>query len=880
MAISSLSDVTGLYAHYRAEDLDGTLSDTDPVSTWEDQTANGLDLTAAGGARPTYRTSIVNGYSVLRFSGSNYLQASTASDWTFLHDGSDHFAVVVCRIESSPGSVLMTLFDTGGLSSSETGSFLGWENRGSSQNLESPQWWVTKSSITNFVIQNLSVDYGMRDSDTRDRWHTVAVGRNSTDWGMWVDGSLGAGDVRAQSNTPDTGAPEDALTVGERYTLTGFGLDGDIAEIAIWDEAVSDDDKAAIFEFFADKYGVETTKLNQTEVEVATSDNNAFPSVVHADDDTAIVAYRYGSDHNSTDGVIRVQLSTDNGATWGSASTVMSDGSWDYREPCLTKLSDGTILLAAGRVPTSGSSTVGVEIYESDDNGDTWSSLTTVDTGFGTTGRLAGKILEMGSGDLKLPVYGNAGTGFDIAVLTSSDSGATWGSRVAITSVASSSSKYSEWSMVETSSGNLEGWVRWDDGSSLYGKEWRKITSTDSGATWSGPTGSLLSGGGLPNLTLYDSKIYAVIRSLDESGVPARLAYKEVGYDDWQFGFLFDNPGGSRSVYGDVSFSSGGYMVVAYAGEGPTSADADLKVAYQSSAAITASPADEIALGDSAAYTDGKVLTDGFAIAEDFTTVFDDVPFTDGVAFADSVAGVLDAGNDNRELADGWAFDEDFTTVWTQPEFTDGFAFGDSTGGGGTLTGAIEDTIGFGDCFDAGLGELFDDEEILFSDAVSTVLNPGSVVFTGSPSDGLAFDDTFTFAFGDSVTDTIGFADIIFGDYDPPQDFQDGVSDGLAFNDTLSDPEAAFTGPLTDGLAFADAFGDFAFSTKTFHYIDFKDSVSVDGASFASPSDGILFSDTAAYPLNFPTPGEMEEEYPGNYAKANLRDTTVEANRK
>jgi hypothetical protein len=52
------SRLTGL-AFWAAADRETGYQNNDPVGTWHDRSGNGRDATAAGGARPTYKTSVV-----------------------------------------------------------------------------------------------------------------------------------------------------------------------------------------------------------------------------------------------------------------------------------------------------------------------------------------------------------------------------------------------------------------------------------------------------------------------------------------------------------------------------------------------------------------------------------------------------------------------------------------------------------------------------------------------------------------------------------------------------------------------------------------------------------------------------------------------------
>lgn len=64
------SSVAGLIAWFRADLLTG-LANADPISTWTDLSGNGNNLTASSTARPTYRTAVINGKAVARFDGVN-----------------------------------------------------------------------------------------------------------------------------------------------------------------------------------------------------------------------------------------------------------------------------------------------------------------------------------------------------------------------------------------------------------------------------------------------------------------------------------------------------------------------------------------------------------------------------------------------------------------------------------------------------------------------------------------------------------------------------------------------------------------------------------------------------------------------------------------
>jgi hypothetical protein len=60
-----------LYGWWKADSLLGSLTNDDPVGTWDDSSSNDYAVTAVLTARPTFKSNILNGWPVVRFDGSN-----------------------------------------------------------------------------------------------------------------------------------------------------------------------------------------------------------------------------------------------------------------------------------------------------------------------------------------------------------------------------------------------------------------------------------------------------------------------------------------------------------------------------------------------------------------------------------------------------------------------------------------------------------------------------------------------------------------------------------------------------------------------------------------------------------------------------------------
>jgi hypothetical protein len=110
--------VAGAHSCFLAQSINGTynsgLVDADAVGTWVNLGSSAKNVTqATGSARPTYRTSVVGGQPVVRCDGGDRLVAATASDWTFLHDGTGATIDGVTKTTSAAIQNVMTTTTTG-----------------------------------------------------------------------------------------------------------------------------------------------------------------------------------------------------------------------------------------------------------------------------------------------------------------------------------------------------------------------------------------------------------------------------------------------------------------------------------------------------------------------------------------------------------------------------------------------------------------------------------------------------------------------------------------------------------------------------------------------------------------------------------------------
>jgi hypothetical protein len=92
---AQLTNVRGWYD--AADTATITVSGT-AVTQWNDKSSYGKNLTqGTAAARPTSGVTTLNGLNVITFDGGDYLGAATASDWTFLSDGTDYLVAFVAK---------------------------------------------------------------------------------------------------------------------------------------------------------------------------------------------------------------------------------------------------------------------------------------------------------------------------------------------------------------------------------------------------------------------------------------------------------------------------------------------------------------------------------------------------------------------------------------------------------------------------------------------------------------------------------------------------------------------------------------------------------------------------------------------------------------
>lgn len=214
-----------------------------------------------------------------------------------------------------------------------------------------------------------------------------------------------------------------------------------------------------------------------------TATYDAFGVLSRMTDGTLLYVYREGTSHFGDVGVLRKRTSSDSGATWSAASTIVSEASVDLRNVGGGVTPTGRMVITYARYTPGTTTWNSIVSRYSDDNGVTWSSGTALTTTGSTVFSPHGSLIRTDDGQLLTSWYGDdGGTTYKVFVVKSSDNGATWGSPIEVISglgATSSNSKFTESCFAAIGGGVIIGLCRADNGTTFT-----QVKSTDNGATW------------------------------------------------------------------------------------------------------------------------------------------------------------------------------------------------------------------------------------------------------------------------------------------------------------------------------------------------------------------------------------------------------------
>jgi Neuraminidase (sialidase) len=220
-----------------------------------------------------------------------------------------------------------------------------------------------------------------------------------------------------------------------------------------------------------------------------------FPNAIRLASGRILAVYREGAGHVRSVGRILAVASDDDGATW-SDPWVVVDTLLDDRDPMLTQLRDGDVLLMYFRIDWSRTpwDVPGVQVVRSTDDGATFGEPVEVRSRMQKrtanrwhryrSGHIAshGRILELPDGDLLAPVYGIFAEDAEhsASVVRSTDGGLTWPKRGEVILGRKAGTYYLEPVLTSLPCGQVVALLRTEEAAEL-------TRSDDGGRTWSEP---------------------------------------------------------------------------------------------------------------------------------------------------------------------------------------------------------------------------------------------------------------------------------------------------------------------------------------------------------------------------------------------------------
>lgn len=242
--LSHYADETGItamapFAWYRAEDLDATLGDGDNVTTWTDRMSAYDATQAVAGKIPTLQTAEYGGKAVVRFDGGDNLDTSSfASALTVAQ-------VFIVVKNSVAGDVFISGVDANRFQVYSTASYV------------SSYAGVTLEGPTNELAA----------------FNLYSVKFNGSSSEIWKNGRL------ISSGTVGIGTWA-ALRIGNDNSY-GDGLNGDIAELIIFDRTLDESENAQVTKYVSDYYATPSLLARQMPISFAGNDTGNAKTIIN-----------------------------------------------------------------------------------------------------------------------------------------------------------------------------------------------------------------------------------------------------------------------------------------------------------------------------------------------------------------------------------------------------------------------------------------------------------------------------------------------------------------------------------------------------------------------------------------------------------------------
>jgi hypothetical protein len=318
-------DVSGLIFWLKADQITG-LIDNDPISTWEDQSGNGFDVTQAGADRPTYKTGIINSLPVVRF------------------DGVTEF------MSRAPDSVLepstLSIFAIYSTSSGINGRVLQYSAGADSNNFGRGYGFRASSTVHSLALGNGTTDTSYNGTRTGLDPTYGDVHYDGSEVTVYERGTLLSTTTPAIQGISYTNVT--AYSIGKlEAPLNQDHFNGDLAEIFVYDGVVSQADREALQDYLKQKW-LPFTVTRPLAMDVDDEDGSRFYQTAWASGDLVLEQY-------TTSGLTLVTFSSFGTVSLANINN-RSEFIFPYVAPLFGTANFGDRVFACGRWTSGGTS--------------------------------------------------------------------------------------------------------------------------------------------------------------------------------------------------------------------------------------------------------------------------------------------------------------------------------------------------------------------------------------------------------------------------------------------------------------------------------------------------------------------------------------------
>ena len=396
----------------------------------------------------------------------------------------------------------------------------------------------------------------------------------------------------------------------------------------------------------------------------------AFPGMAVCKDGSYLVVWRQAESHEPVHhGVIKARKYSANGTPLTAEYTVLSDA-LDLRDPMLTVLENGDIVMQYFKHDSTATTIAGVWVAKSTDNGATFTVLSKVPFTWDSLAACAGKVAVAPNGDWLVTAYGRTSATFNhIRLMRSTNQGVSWTGEITVAEGQAESRNYVEPVIGTRPDGSLMCLIRVSDSNGTNPAIY-STTSTDNGLTWTAETSIIAGAGGRPAWISLASGGILLVNRLVGSGNVMQFRTSWDNGATWTTATQIGKTPISQGTYAQPVEVAPGLVAVAWGIEDNSASSSTITWGYIADGSGW-SPAGDDFLTSAAAYPSDVALADTFQRADSatlgtaetgqtWTTVTGGIGITSNLAQINTGAGtslaIVDAGIANGSIECAWRY--------------------------------------------------------------------------------------------------------------------------------------------------------------------------------------------------------------------------------